>query len=124
MQIDQYLDKIGFEGELRVDFDTLVQVHRRHLRTIPYENLSVQLGQPVGLEIGPIFEKLVRSPRGGWCYEMNGLLGWALEQLGFDVMRMTGGVMRDAQFSRLASHLGALASVTSHKTERRAGGGP
>jgi N-hydroxyarylamine O-acetyltransferase len=38
----------------------------------------------------------VTRRRGGWCYEMNGLLDWALREIGFKVTRMSGGVMRAA----------------------------
>jgi len=54
----------------------------------------VRLGRPVGLEIDAIFEKLVRGRRGGWCYEMNGLFAWALEEIGFRVTRLAAGVGR------------------------------
>ena len=39
-------------------------------------------------------EKIVTRRRGGWCYEMNGTLGWALGELGFRVTRGTGAVVR------------------------------
>ncbi len=96
MDLQAYLDRIGFEGTPRVDVATLTQIQQRHLLTIPYENISVQLSEPVGLAPGPIFEKIVHGDRGGWCYEMNGLMQWALQEIGFDVMRMAGGVMRSA----------------------------
>jgi N-hydroxyarylamine O-acetyltransferase len=62
---------------------------------VPYENLDVQLGRPVTIERPPIFDKIVGRRRGGWCYEMNGMLGWALGELGFRVTRATGAVMRE-----------------------------
>jgi len=71
-------------------------IHRAHLFAIPYENLDVQLGRAVTIERPAIFEKIVNAKRGGWCYEMNGLLGWALGELGFKVTRATGAVMREA----------------------------
>ncbi|HVT38030.1 MAG TPA: arylamine N-acetyltransferase [Gemmatimonadaceae bacterium] len=80
---------------MRPTFESLRAIHRAHLLTIPYENLDVQLGRPVGLSPAPIFDKIVRHGRGGWCYEMNGLLGWALEELGFRVTRCAGAVGRD-----------------------------
>src|SRR4029078_11594867 len=78
----------------RADLATLRAVHRQHLERIPYENLDVQFGRRLSIEIETIFEKIVSRGRGGWCYEMNGLLGWALEEIGFKVTRMAGGVMR------------------------------
>lgn len=94
MDVQRYLDRIGFAGEPRPDASTLREVHHRHLLSITYENVSVQLGEAVDLEVAAAYDKIVLGRRGGWCYEMNGLLGWALGELGFDVMRMSAGVLR------------------------------
>jgi N-hydroxyarylamine O-acetyltransferase len=60
----------------------------------------------VTTERAPIYEKIVHRRRGGWCYEMNGLFGWALATLGFDVVRMASGVMREASGdSTVGNHL-------------------
>jgi N-hydroxyarylamine O-acetyltransferase len=96
MKLQSYLDRIGFRGVARADLGTLRALHRLHLEHIPYENLDVAMGRRVSIDIAPIFEKIVTQRRGGWCYEMNGLLGWALEEVGFKVTRMAGGVMRAA----------------------------
>jgi N-hydroxyarylamine O-acetyltransferase len=96
MDIDAYLERIGLTRPLPPTLETLTAVHRAHLRAIPYENLDVQLGRPVTIERPAIFDKIVGRRRGGWCYEMNGLLGWALGGLGFRVTRVAGAVMREA----------------------------
>ena len=95
MDIEAYLRRIGFSGALRTDLDTLARLHRAHLRAVPYENLDVQLGRKVTIELAPIYDKIVQRGRGGWCYEMNGLFGWALQTLGFRVHRGAGAVMRE-----------------------------
>lgn len=97
MDIEDYLERIGLESRPSADLAGLTAVHRAHLQAIPYENLDVQLGRPVTIERPAIFEKIVGRGRGGWCYEMNGLLGWALGELGFRVTRATGSVMRVAR---------------------------
>lgn len=94
MNVDAYLTRIGLGQRPSVDLAGLTAVHRAHLQAIPYENLDVQLGRPLTLERPAIFQKIVTGRRGGWCYEMNGLLGWALGELGFRVTRATGSVMR------------------------------
>jgi N-hydroxyarylamine O-acetyltransferase len=94
MNLAAYLDRIGHSGSVAPDLATLRAVHRAHLYAIPYENFDVQLGRPVTTDPIAAFDKLVTRRRGGWCYEMNGLLGWALGEIGFDVTRMAGGVMR------------------------------
>ena len=95
MDLKAYLDRIDYNGPVRADLATLRGLHRAHLLAIPYENLDVQLGHPVKLARAQIYEKIVERRRGGWCYEMNGLFGWALAEAGFRVTRTTGAVRRD-----------------------------
>ena len=77
-----------------------------HLQNIPFENLDIHLGRTMGLAPDAAFEKLVARRRGGWCYEMNGLHGWALEAIGFRVIRMAGAVLRPQRGeSSLGRHL-------------------
>jgi len=94
MDLSAYFERIGFEGEARVDVTTLKALHRDHLLAIPYENLDVQFGRPVTIDPEAAFDKIVTRRRGGWCYEMNGLFGLALQTIGFPVTRLAGGVVR------------------------------
>jgi N-hydroxyarylamine O-acetyltransferase len=97
LDVDAYLKRIDFSGPVRHDVETLARLHHAHLTAIPYEDIDVQLGRPVTIELGPIYEKIVRRGRGGWCYEMNGIFGWALGELGFKVHRGASGVMREGK---------------------------
>ncbi len=92
MDIHAYLERIGYHGSLEPTLDTLSAVHRAHLLAIPYENLDIHLGGYLSLDEGAIFDKLVTRRRGGWCYEMNGLLARALRALGFDVTLLSSAV--------------------------------
>ena len=94
MDLQLYLDRIGFAGASRPDLATLRAIHRGHSLSISYENLDVQLGRPLTTSPAEAFEKIVRRGRGGWCYEMNGLLAAVLEEIGFKVTRLAGGVGR------------------------------
>jgi len=96
MDIDAYLARIALSRRPAPDLAGLRALHRAHLLAIAYENLDVQLGREVGTARPPIYDKIVTRRRGGWCYEMNGMLGWALDALGFRVTRATGSVMREA----------------------------
>lgn len=95
MNLDAYLKRIAYDGPLRRDVATLKALHRAHLRAIPYENLDVQFGRKVTPDPAAAFEKIVTRKRGGWCYEMNGLFGWVLRELGFTVTRSAGAVLRN-----------------------------
>jgi N-hydroxyarylamine O-acetyltransferase len=92
--LDAYLARIGHAGPLDADLATLTALHRAHVLSIPFENLDVQLGRPLGLDPQAAFDKLVTARRGGWCYEQNGLFGRALVTLGFAVTRMASAVLR------------------------------
>lgn len=96
MNIDAYLNRIGLDERPEPGLAGLTVLHRAHLQAIPYENLDIQLGRPVTMAIPAIYDKIVTRRRGGWCYEMNGVFGWALRELGFRVSRIPGGVMRAA----------------------------
>jgi N-hydroxyarylamine O-acetyltransferase len=94
MDLQAYLDRIGFAGVPRPDLATLRAIHRGHALSISYENLDVQLGRPLTTSPAEAFDKIVRRGRGGWCYEMNGLMGAVLDEIGFKVTRLAGGVHR------------------------------
>ena len=95
MNLSAYLDRIGYQGSVRPDLDCLRRIHTHQALSIPYENIDVQLGKPLDQNVETIFRKIVEGGRGGWCFELNGLLGWALQEIGFDVMRVCAGIYRN-----------------------------
>lgn len=89
-----YLSRIDFAGRTDATLDTLRAVMAAHNRSIPFENLDPLTGVPVAdLSAEALTDKLVHRRRGGYCYEHNGLLGYVLEQLGYDVTRLAGRVV-------------------------------
>jgi N-hydroxyarylamine O-acetyltransferase len=109
MDLDAYLARIGYAGPVTPTLETLDGVMRAHVAAIPFENIDVQLGRPTSRALPAIFDKLVTRRRGGWCYEQNGLLGWALDRIGFAVTPLAGGVMRAAAGDGvLGNHLALL----------------
>src|SRR4051812_15166720 len=92
MDVNAYLERIGYHGSHEPTLATLTAIHRAHLLTIPYENFDIHLGRTLSLDLEKTFDKIVRQHRGGWCYEMNGLLAGALHELGFDVTLLASGV--------------------------------
>jgi N-hydroxyarylamine O-acetyltransferase len=106
LELSTYLHRIRFDGIVRPDLATLRAIHRAHQYAIPFENLDVLLRRPVVLDPEASYDKIVRGRRGGWCYEMNGVMGWALKEIGFEVMRISAGVMRVlAGDEQLGNHL-------------------
>ena len=84
-QVEAYLARIGAGRPARADADALRDLQLHHLRAVPFENLSIHLGEPVVLDEAALVEKLVRRRRGGFCYELNGAFAALLSALGFAV---------------------------------------
>ncbi len=94
MKLLSYMQRIGFPHEPRADINTLRGLLRAHVCSVPFENLDVQLGRSVTTAVEDAYQKIVVRRRGGWCYEQNGLFGWALSEIGFEVTRVAAAVMR------------------------------
>ena len=96
--LDAYLARIGFgvnpaKAGLHPDLPTLQKLSLLHTCAIAFENLDPFLRRPVRLDIESIQQKLVRSGRGGWCFEHNLLLGTALKAMGYDVTGLSARVV-------------------------------
>lgn len=94
MRLQDYFERIAWSGPTAANLDTLGGLLRAHNHNIPFENLDVQLGNTLTTRVERAYDKIVNTGRGGWCYEQNGLFGWALSQIGFDVRRIAASVMR------------------------------
>jgi arylamine N-acetyltransferase len=89
-----YFARIGYTGPTDPTLPTLTALVAAHGNTIPFENLNPLMGIPVGdLRARTLFDKMVHRRRGGYCYEQNGLLGYVLAELGFDVDALAGRVV-------------------------------
>ncbi|MFI5821034.1 arylamine N-acetyltransferase [Streptomyces rishiriensis] len=75
----------------------LRELHLRHLRAVPFENLSVHLGEEIVLEERRLVAKVVEERRGGFCYELNGAFGALLAALGFEVTLLAARVYGDEE---------------------------
>ena len=80
---ERYLNKIGLSASVACDETGLNDLHQAQVFSIPFENLSVLLEQPIHLDLESLISKLVERQRGGYCFELNGLFTWALNKVGF-----------------------------------------
>ena len=64
-----YLERIGVARPEVADAAALRRLHLAHQRTIPFENLSIHLGEPISLAGDDLFAKIVTRRRGGFCYQ-------------------------------------------------------
>ncbi|GAA2136176.1 arylamine N-acetyltransferase [Kitasatospora kazusensis] len=105
-RLESYLDRIGAERPGRPDLAALRRLQRAHLLTVPFENLSIHLGEPVLLDEASLLAKLVDRRRGGFCYELNGAFAALLTALGYRVdllaARVINGPVPGPPFDHLA----------------------
>lgn len=99
-----YLARIGYQGSVVPSMETLRGLHLSHVLTVPFENLDIHLGRPISLEPSALFEKIVTSRRGGYCFELNGLFALLLEDLGFAITRLAARVLYGTEGVRPRSH--------------------
>ncbi|MFG2552763.1 arylamine N-acetyltransferase [Streptomyces sp. NPDC048581] len=92
VEVDAYLRRLGVEHPAWPTVDVLRELHVRHLQTVPFENLSIHLGEDIVLEEKRLLDKVVGAGRGGFCYELNGAFGALLMALGFDVTLLAARV--------------------------------
>lgn len=85
LDLKAYLHRIGFEGAVKADLATLQALHFAHATTIPFENVAIQMGEGIQIDLDSIQAKLVRRRRGGYCFEQNSLFLAVLRQVGFEV---------------------------------------
>jgi N-hydroxyarylamine O-acetyltransferase len=79
-----YLRRVGLDSTPGPNLEGLKKLHHSQFYSIPFENLDIQLGRDIRLDPESLVEKLIYSDRGGYCFELNGLLLMALEALGFE----------------------------------------
>jgi N-hydroxyarylamine O-acetyltransferase len=102
-----YLARIGYDGPVAPTRAALAALQLLHVQAIPFENLDPLSGRTPRLDLPALVDKLVRSRRGGYCFEQNHLFKAALEAFGFEPVPLIGRVLlnspEDAQTPR--SHM-------------------
>ena len=91
-----YLRRIGLEAAPAADLAGLKALHVAHATSIPFENLDIQMGLPIRLDLASLQAKLVQRRRGGYCFEHNTLFLAVLESLGFQAFPCEARVRKGA----------------------------
>lgn len=89
MDVARYLARIGYDGEVAPTADVLRELHRRHLLTVPFENLDIHRKRAIVIDEEAFQRKVVDERRGGFCYELNGAFGNLLRAIGFPVTNVS-----------------------------------
>jgi N-hydroxyarylamine O-acetyltransferase len=100
-----YLSRMAVTSPVAADAAALRILHRAHQVAVPFENLSIHLSEPISLDEAGLVDKIVRSRRGGFCYELNGGFALLLQALGAQVTLLAARVYGDGQIGPPFDHL-------------------
>ncbi|ALJ00967.1 arylamine N-acetyltransferase family protein [Rufibacter tibetensis] len=112
IQLDRYLARIGYSGDLSPTLQTLQNLVYQHVISIPFENFNPLLKQPVLLDIDSLQRKMVEDTRGGYCFEQNTLFSQALQELGFKVKEIAARVLWNVPLGVTTARVHMLLLVT------------
>ncbi|KAH7276176.1 hypothetical protein FSOLCH5_005139 [Fusarium solani] len=128
-QLGQYFDRIRLPQESRATLDrdvlkslspteqlkALLLLQRFHLRSVPFENISLHYSWHRVINVEPkfLFDKMVVRGRGGYCMEQNTLFNTILLNLGFDAY-MAGSRVYNPNFGRFGGFDHCVNIVTVH----------
>lgn len=87
-----YLDRIAYRGSTTTSAETLRDIHRAHLLTVPFENLDIALRRKIVVDEVASLRKIIELRRGGFCYELNGAFAALLRAMGFRVTLLSARV--------------------------------
>ncbi len=116
LNVQAYLNRIGLQKPPSVTLEGLKKLHRCHLFKIPFENLDIELGNKIVLDLERLEHKIINKKRGGFCYELNGLFSQLLRQLGFKVKTIAARVYgKDRKPGLEFAHMALLVSLNKEQ---------
>lgn len=116
MQLQAYLDRIGYPAGLERTPENLHRLIRCHLETVPFENLDFCY-HPKRMSTRPedMYHKVVERRRGGVCFELNSIFYWLLEQLGYEVYPLHVRLSRGPGIPAPITHRGNMVVLDGKK---------
>ena len=105
LDLAAYLWRIGLKVAPVLDLEGLRTLHLAHVTTIPFENLDIQMGLPIRLDLASLQAKLVLRRRGGYCFEQNTLFLAVLKTMGFEVIPCEARVRQGQLTMRPRTHM-------------------
>src|SRR4051812_22280638 len=94
MRLHDYLTRLGVDAGGAPTLTRLRTLHAAHRETFLFENVSIQTGGGVSVELDAIERKFLDERRGAYCFEHNTLFAAALRDTGFTPVALLGRVRR------------------------------
>lgn len=110
----------AFEKHLKIDstmydspsLDALNYYLQHFMFTVPFENIDVQNGVPISVDINHLLDKVVNHHRGGFCYELNTLFKYYLIQQDYTAESISATIHTpDNGRSQPGSHMSTVVTI-------------
>ncbi len=111
LHLGTYLRRVGLDRVPEANLAGLRALHFAHATAIPFENLDIQLGLPIHLDLPALQAKLVLRRRGGYCFEHNTLFQAVLKAIGFQAIACEARVRLGAPTVLPRTHMLLLVTV-------------
>ncbi|MCU1246336.1 MAG: arylamine N-acetyltransferase, partial [Acidobacteria bacterium] len=102
--VDDYLRRTGAASPAAT-LPSLRALHLAHRLTFLFENLDIQRGRGVRVDLPSVVQKFVVEGRGGYCFEHNTLFAALLREAGFPVTAFLGRVRRGPPERWVRTHM-------------------
>lgn len=124
MDIGTYFERLGIAG-VAPTVEGLAALQGAQMRAITFENIDPLLGKLPDVRLEAVYDKLVVSGRGGYCFELNTLFEWTMQTVGFDTRRVLCRVRNGAAQGGPRSHLAFVVTINGDEWLADTGfGGP
>jgi N-hydroxyarylamine O-acetyltransferase len=114
VDIDRYLARLQLDRPTAATLDWLVAAHRAQAERVPYSTIDIHLGRAGTTDPIACADRVARTGRTGYCFQLNGAFGALLAALGYDVTRHRGHVWwREVgqRFEPFPNHLALTVAV-------------
>jgi len=113
VDIDRYLNRIQFRGDISLNEECLIKLHSCHIMSIPFEALDIHLNRQISLDLVEIYNKVINNNRGGYCYELNLLFHNLLRELGFESHLISASIHDGDSWGPEYDHMAILVRLES-----------
>jgi N-hydroxyarylamine O-acetyltransferase len=105
MRLADYLARIRQPPPSDRGIDAIRRLHHAHREAFLFENLSIQTGGGVALDIDDLERKFLDEGRGGYCFEHNTLFAAALREIDVESTALLGRVRRGPRDRWCRTHM-------------------
>lgn len=112
--VERYLERIQMDLE-EPSLKYLSKLIYSHQISIPFENIDVFEYNTPRLDLKDVFDKVILSERGGYCFELNSLFCALLNSLGFDAWPCLCKVCLGTDGKHQISHRGTIVCLEGYQ---------